>query len=121
MVLAELDAFIDNVARTAEFESNRQAGALWALATGAGGPPPLSLSIQREVTVSWMRTVLARRLPRRHSHPLREIDETSGWLGDRATGETWRWPRYPGDRALATWLPSRATARQWEDLVAAPE
>jgi hypothetical protein len=117
LVLAELDLIVNNAATTAAFEANRRAGALWALAMERGvGHHSLS-QIQREVTVQWMRTILRRRLPAAPSRPLREITERSGWLGDRATGETWRWAAYRGDRSLASWLPSRAVARQWEDLV----
>jgi hypothetical protein len=118
IVLAELDAFVDNAAVTAAFEAHRRAGAPWALAMEQGMIHHSLSPIQREVTIRWMRTILKLRLPRGRAETLREIDETSGWLGDRVTGEAWDWTKYPGDRALASWLPSHPTAKQWEDLVA---
>ena len=118
VVLAELDVFVNNAALTAAFEANRRAGALWALAMERA-VTHFSLSpVQRQVTVTWIHTILKHRLPATPSDPLREIAESSGWLGDRASGLAWRWAGYPGDRALASWLPSRATAKQWEDLIA---
>ena len=118
MVLAELDVFVNNGAATAAFEANRRAGALWALAMERG-VIHFSLSpAQQQLTITWIRTILRRRLPATPSDPLRAIDETSGWLGDRATGEAWRWNKYPGDGTLASWLPSPVTAKQWEDFIA---
>jgi len=119
VVLAELDVFVDNPALTAAFVGNRGAGALWALAMEQG-LPHFSLSpAQRQATISWMSTILELRLPSTPSEPLSEIAETSGWLGDHATGESASWVSFSGDRALASWLPSEATAGEWETLVAA--
>lgn len=118
MALAELDAFVDNAANTASFEANRRAGALWALAMEPGVIHHLLSPVQRQVTINWMRTILKLRVPATPFAPLRKIGEKSGWLGDRATGEAWRWAEYPGDRRLASWLPSPETAEQWEELVA---
>jgi hypothetical protein len=121
MVQAELDVFVNNAARTADFEANRRAGALWALALERGVIHNSLSPAQRLLTLTWMRSILKRRLPSHPSDALREMSETAGWLGDRATGETWRWAAYPGDRGAASWLPSRATAKQWEDFVAVRE
>ena len=92
-----------------------------ALLIGGGEPTEHLLRLahaQQELTLTWIRTILRRRLPETPSDPLRAIDETSGWLGDRASGEAWHWDKYPGDRTVASWLPSPVTARQWEDLIA---
>lgn len=118
LALAELDAFVDNAANTASFEANRRAGALWALAMERGVIHHSLSPVQREATVSWIRTILRLRVPEARSGRLRMIAEPSGWLGDRVTGEAWRWANYPGDRRGASWLPSRETAERWEDLVA---
>jgi hypothetical protein len=117
MVLAELDAFVDNAVLTAAFETNRRAGALWALAKEPAVPHHSLTPVQRQVTIDWISTILELRLPASPSGPLREIAEASGWLGDRVTGEVGPWANYPGDRALASWLPSQAAAEQWEALV----
>ncbi len=117
MVLAELDTFVNKAALTAAFEANRGAGALWALAEEPAVRHHSLTPAQREVTINWMRTVLDLRLPAAPPEPLREIAENSGWLGDRVTGEVGPWANYPGDRALASWLPSQATGEQWEALV----
>ena len=118
IVLAEFDVFVNNAALTAAFEANRRAGALWSLAMERAVIHNSLSRTQRQVTITWIRTVLKRRLPATATDPLREIAETSGWLGDRATGEAWRWGKYPGDRTLASWLPSPVTAKQWEELIA---
>ncbi len=119
MVQAELDAFVNNAAVTATFESNRGAGALWARALELGVVHHSLSPLQREVTINWMSTILSLRLPARRSHRLREIRETEGWLGNSLTGEAVRWGAYRGDRALASWLPSHSTAKEWEKLVSA--
>ncbi len=119
VVQAELDAFVNNAATTAAFEGNRAAGALWARAMERGVVHHSLSPLQRQVTINWMSTILALRLPTRHSAPLRVIRETRGWLGNLATGETARWAAYRGDRAVASWLPSKRTADDWEILVSA--
>jgi len=119
MVQAELDAFVNNAATTAAFEGNRGAGALWARAMELGVIHHSLSSVQRQVTINWMSTILDLRLPATPADPLREIAETSGWLGDRDTGEAKRWAAYRGDRAVASWLPSNRTAKEWEIFVSA--
>ncbi len=115
MVLAELDAFVDNTALTTAFEANRQAGALWALAKEPGVAHHSLSPAQRQLTIDWIAAILDLRMlywewPGDQMYqPL----ETDGWLGDRATGEVWRWDAYPGDRTLASWLPSENTAHSW--------
>ncbi len=118
MVLAELDAFVNNAALTAAFEGNRRAGALWALALERGVPHHSLTPAQRQVTINWISTILELRVPANSSDPLREIAETSGWLGNRATAEVAPWATYQGDRALASWFPSQATAKEWQAFVA---
>jgi pimeloyl-ACP methyl ester carboxylesterase len=118
IVQAELDAIISNAAITAAFEGNRSAGALWARAMERGVTHNSLSAVQGEVTINWMRTILGLRLPARRARPLREIDEKRGWLGNSVTGQAVRWRAYREDRALASWLPSKRAAMDWERLVA---
>jgi hypothetical protein len=120
MVLAELDAIVNNAALTAAFVGNRGAGALWALAKERGVPHNSLSPLQRQVTLNWIGSIVDLRLPPTPgSSPLLEIAETSGWLGNGATGATAPWATYPADRASASWLPSQATATEWETFIAA--
>jgi Dienelactone hydrolase and related enzymes len=112
VVLAELDAFVDNSAIKAAFQANRKAGALWALAMEAGVPHQFFTSAQQELTSNWMYTTLnARAL--NDEWGITAYPETSGWLGDHATGEIAAWKDYPGDRNTASWFPSGAVAENW--------
>ena len=121
MVLAELDAFVDNAALTTAFEGNRGAGGLWALAMERGVPHHSLSPLQRQVTINWISTILERRLPYEPGwDPLGGFAPMSGWLGNRTTGKASSWATYSGNRASASWLPSQATATEWEALVAAP-
>ena len=116
MVLAELDAFVDNAALTAAFEANRKAGALWALALEPGVPHHAATPVHRQTTLDWMRAIVDLRVLDGLAGPNAPIAEAAGWLGDRATGQAWRWADYPGDRKAANWFPSQATAEQWRVL-----
>jgi hypothetical protein len=117
MVLAEQDAFVDNAVLTATYEANRGAGALWGMAMEAAVPHhSLSLS-QRLLTLGWINQVLETRLPANPSEPLRDLTESDGWLGDPATGAVASWASYPGDRAVASWLPSEVAAQGWQDFM----
>jgi len=118
MLLAELDTIVDNAELTKAFDSSRRAGALWGLAVEPQLPHHSLSPAERRVTVNWIRTILELRLPAGSSEPLREIDAASGWLGDRSTGKATPWATYRGDRESASWLPSQATAEDWESFVA---
>jgi hypothetical protein len=121
MVLEELDTFVDNAALTAAFEFNRSAGALWALAKEPGVPHHSLTPVQRHATINWMNAILDLRLPPEQLEfwGFSDIAESSGWLGNRATGEAAPWASYLGDRTVASWLPSESTAREWGTLVGA--
>lgn len=114
MILAELDAFVDNAALTSAFEANRDAGALWALVEEPDVPHHSLTPARRQVILNWMSTILDLRLPTAPSEPLREIAENVAWLGDRGTGVVAPFATFPGDRALASWLPSQTTAEEWK-------
>lgn len=118
-VLAELETVVDNGPIITTFESNRSAGALWALATELGVQHFSLTPRQRELTISWMSAVLERRLPAAASGPIQSIEEASGWLGDTATGRVSAWVSFLGNRGLANWLVSSATADEWEAFVTA--
>ncbi len=119
MVLAELDAFVDSTGLVAAFVASRSAGALWGLAKESGVPHHSLSPAQRQLTIDWLSTIIELRLPATAcSEPLSEIAETSGWLGDRATGAAAPWVSFPGDRTSASWFPSEATAREWETFIA---
>ena len=117
MVLAELDAFVDNAALTAAFESNRRAGAFWALAEESGVPHHSLSLTQRLLTLAWIGSVLDVRLAASRYDPPRDLAESDGWLGDPSTGDVSPWASYPGDRASASWLPSQVGAERWQDFV----
>jgi hypothetical protein len=63
-----------------------------------------------------MSTILELRLGSAAFDPLRPITESSGWLGDPGSGAA-PWAEYLGDPASASWLPSQATAEEWEAFV----
>lgn len=113
VVLAELDAFVDNAMLTATFRANRRAGALWALALEPGVPHHSLTPAQRELTTLWMSTVLAIRLRATASAPLREVDASSGWVGDIASGEVARADEFPG-HVSGSWFPSEEIAERWK-------
>jgi hypothetical protein len=105
---------------TAAFETNRQAGALWALITE---PNAAHTEIERtaaglDLTIDWMEVILERRLPPAGGPllPLQMIDEASGWLGNRETYEIGSYACYAADKLQASWFPSMETAVQWQAL-----
>jgi len=112
MILAAGDAITDNEAVVAVFESNRRAGGLWGVAIEPGVPHHSLTPSQRALTVNWLRATVELRLGASPRDPLREIPESSGWLGDPEIGIT-DWAGYPGDRRRANWFPSQATAEEW--------
>jgi len=118
LIEAERDTLVDNDALIAQFKRKRSAGALWALAREPGVSHDSLTAAERQLTSNWIRSVLDLRLPGTSSDPLRDIDETSGWLGNHVTAETAPWATYAGDRARASWFPSETTAREWASFVA---
>ena len=116
MILAEHDAFADNRAVVAAFESNRRAGGLWAVAVQPGVPHHSLTPSHRALTVNWLRTIVERRLGASALDPLRDIPESTGWLGHPDFGVS-DWADYTGDRKAASWFPSQATAEEWWEFV----
>ena len=100
---------------TAAFESNRPAGALWAVAVEPGkGHVPIR---HPGVLLGWLDAVLTRRLPAAAGGPLQPIAESSGWLGNRETAAVASFAAYDQDKSQASWLPSAETAQAWSGLV----
>jgi hypothetical protein len=117
VVLAELDTFVNNAALTTAFEANRRVGALWALANESGVPHHSLSLAQRQLTLVWIANVLDVRLPVYPPEPLRDLVETDGWLGNPIRGDVSSWADYSGERATASWFPTRAAAEWWRTFV----
>lgn len=113
MVLAELDAFVDNTMLTATFKAHRAAGAPWAMALEPGVPHHSLSPAQRELTVDWMRAIL----PLGNAGPFRQTSPQVGWLGDPATGQIAPARTFAGDQSAASWFPTRALAIQWAAFI----
>jgi hypothetical protein len=112
VVLAELDAFVNNTMLRATFESHRAAGAPWAMALERGVPHHSLSPAQRELTVAWMRAIL----PLTNAGPFRQAQV--GWLGDPSTGQIASVAAFAGDRSVASWFPTRPLAVQWAAFTA---
>lgn len=114
MVLAELDAFVDNAMLTATFETHRAAGALWAMALERGVPHHSLSPAQRELTVDWMRAILPFRAA---GGSLRERPTHVGWLGDPSTGRIAPSRIFAGNPGSASWFPTRPLAEEWAAFI----
>ena len=112
MVLAELDAFVDNTVLTATFEAQRAAGGAWANALEPGVVHHSLSPAQRDFTVAWMKAILPFQRTQGAGRPAH-----AGWLGDPATGEIAPSATYAGDRDVASWFPTRPLAEQWAAFV----
>jgi hypothetical protein len=99
------------------FLDNRLNGAPWALAIeqGSGHEFPR----KNDQVFRWLEAILARRLPSSLAPgaPLPVVNAGTGWLANRTTGSIGAETCYPGDKSVASWLPSEATARDWQTLV----
>lgn len=113
MVLAELDAFVDNAVASATFEAHRAAGAPWAMALERGVPHHSLSPAQRELTIDWMRAIL----PLGAAGPFHQSSPQVGWLGDPATGEIAPVGTFAGDPSTTSWFPTRPLAEQWAAFI----
>jgi hypothetical protein len=120
MILAEGDTIADNQAVIAAFKSNRLAGGRWAVALQPGVPHHSMTPGNRAISVNWLRAVVELRLGAAAQDPLRDVPESSGWLGHPDIGVS-NWTDYPAERRAANWFPSQATAEEWWDFVSATE
>jgi pimeloyl-ACP methyl ester carboxylesterase len=113
MVLAELDAFVDNTMLRGAFETHRSAGAPWAMAMEPGVPHHSLSPAQRDVTVGWMRAML----PLEGAGRFRQNPIHVGWLGDAATGQISPAANFGGDASTASWFPTRPVGAQWARFI----
>ncbi len=113
MVLAELDAFVNNAMLTATFQTHRAAGAPWAMALERGVPHHSLSPAQRELTVGWMRAIL----PIGAAGPFHANPPKVGWLGDPATGQISPVRAFRGDPSDASWFPTRPLADAWAAFI----
>jgi pimeloyl-ACP methyl ester carboxylesterase len=102
----------DNI--TAVFEAGRTASAPWAVSTDAFYHGPI---LDFDLLFDWVDTVLAARLPTTAGEPLRAVKVTNGWLGDRRTGTVSPYSCYSSTPTSASWLPSEATALDWQRMI----
>ena len=98
---------------TAVFEAGRAAGAPWALSIDPYDHRPI---LDFDLAFDWADAVLAARLPATAGAPLRAMTETDGWLGDRSSGAIATYACYGSARSDASWLPTEATARNWQRM-----
>lgn len=117
IILEELDVFVNNTNVKATYQSNRAAGAPWALATELGGTHFTLSPAQRDLIVNWMSTILSMRLGSAPTDALKEINESSGWLGNPSTGEVMAYGTFNGNPRTLSWFPSQSTAEEWRAFV----
>jgi len=104
---------------TTTFEQKRARGAVWALAIERGAGHVWVRS--HAMIFSWAAVVAAQRLPATVTPgapvALREVGESSGWLGDRTSFSIAGYSCFTGDKTAASWLPSEQTAREWQSMM----
>jgi len=112
----DLDYRIINL--TTIFETNRPLGALWALAME---PDAGHERVSHEVIHSYFDQVVPLRLPEEIPSDtiptLIEIDEETGWLGNRETYIIDYFPDFTGDITKACWFPNEIIAEEWQNFV----
>lgn len=100
------------------FDKHRALGAMWAMAlddhTGHG------MVANNDLLFDWMVEVTRLRVPETSSGSapvqLRPLAESTGWVGHPQTFSIAEYPCFTGARETASWLPSLATARDWQAL-----
>jgi hypothetical protein len=112
-LIGELDAPYRKENITAVFEAGRAAGAPWAVSIDAYDHRPIA---DFDLMFDWIDTVLTARLPLAAGGPLRPMTEAAGWLGNRSTGAISTYACYGSNRSSASWLPSQATALDWQRM-----
>lgn len=116
VMLSGLDDSVGNSATQTKFLGNRSRGGLWSLAVEPGVQHAEATPLGNAANVGWIAAALAARLPTTLGDSLIALDETSGWLGDQTTLDIATWAGYAGNRALASWLLSQASAQSWQTL-----
>lgn len=119
MFIGELDLpyRIENL--TGIFEAHRPLGAVWALAMQPGAAH--ERITDRKLLDPFFREVVAARIPLEipPTSPvhLLTVDESSGWLGNRATFAIGIFDCYNDNIALASWLAKRPLCVSWQAFV----
>jgi pimeloyl-ACP methyl ester carboxylesterase len=98
---------------TAVFEAGRAAAAPWAISIDPFQHGPI---LDFDLMFDWIDAILAARLPMTPGGPLRAITVTEGWLGDRSSGAISTYGCFSSTRSTASWLPSEATALDWQRM-----
>jgi hypothetical protein len=100
------------------FDKHRALGAVWAMALDDSTGHAMVANI--DLIFDWMAEVTRLRLPETSSGSapvqLRPFAESTGWLGHPQTFAIAEYPCFSGVRETASWLPSLATARDWQAL-----
>jgi hypothetical protein len=100
------------------FDKHRALGAVWAMALDDSTGHAMVTNI--DLVFDWMAEVTRLRLPEANSGSapvqLRSLTESTGWLGHPQTFSIAEYRCFTGVRETASWLPSLATARDWQAL-----
>jgi pimeloyl-ACP methyl ester carboxylesterase len=100
------------------FNQHRALGAVWAMALDDSTGHAMVANI--DLLFDWMAEVTRLRLSETSSGSLpvqlRPLAESTGWLGHPETFAIAEHRCFPGVRETASWLPSLATARDWQTL-----
>ncbi|WP_188504000.1 alpha/beta hydrolase family protein [Parapedobacter pyrenivorans] len=77
-------------------------------------------SFVRYMAIPFYSSVLAKRLPMGKSvsfTAMRDIDETTGWLGDTLLTNTYKYAEYTSTPMALSWLPDSMVAAKWKEYV----
>lgn len=103
---------------TTIFETNRSRGALWALAVEPGAAHS---RVSDDILHSFFDQIVPLRLPEtcpENAIPeLSNIEESSGWLGNRDTYVIKSYDEYMEDKTTACWFPNEKIADEWRKFV----
>ena len=99
--------------------------AFFAIVRGRGGLIGVSVDPltahecgnQRYLAIPWLDFCLSVRLPKANGEPLRAMPTDYVWLASPTGFEAVPATKYEGDPLKATWLPSKAVARDWMSYV----
>jgi len=118
MFIGENDLEYRIINLTTIFETNRPFGAIWALAME---PDAGHNRVTNEIIHPYFDHIVPMRLPEEipvNTIPtLLEIQEDTGWLGDRGNYEIAYYPDFTGDITKASWFPNETIAQQWQNFV----
>jgi hypothetical protein len=99
---------------TEGFQRGRARGALLCLLPDKNAGHAIGNSIQ--MAIPFLDAVIGQRLT--DSGVLKDISPQSGWLGNLSTGEVSPASTYAGKKETASWLPDKASAFKWKELLA---